>query len=418
MENLPVRWYRHQNDHRTRNEELKVINRNIRMYNVLAIGDSMVKFLPIMGALSIAMSGARIQDLERKFLTGRDLAGRPNPDVIVIMAGTNDVGTCLEGLDESIHCFFNNIEAEFPNRLKIVIGVRIIPKHHNWTLKTTNKMTEDRKAINDALQHQTKYFENYIFKNPYKLETMMCTEGTSKYREINKDMYSPDGLHLSSEGKEALALRISKIITMECADQIKSLISRQTIPKSLSWYLMSREYDLDIRQGRAFFKGKNSLLSNFREFQITVYNKIFQTSEAAYQFSKAVFSGNNELAQAIQKTKTGPSAKTMAEENICPTSEWHRIKELVMEHITIVRILTDHDLRRFLINNRDLILVENTSNEFWARGRLHHGKNKLGKLLARLGRIANSEHELKTRLECTAIEIDKRPVNFYQELSK
>ena len=131
-----------------------------------------------------------------------------------------------------------------------------------------------------------------------------------------------------------------------------------------------------------------------------------------------MFSGNNELAQAIQKTKTGPSAKTMAEENICPTSEWHRIKELVMEHITIVRILTDHDLRRFLINNRDLILVENTSNEFWARGRLHHGKNKLGKLLARLGRIANSEHELKTRLECTAIEIDKQPVNFYQELSK
>ena len=110
----------------------------------------MVKFLPIRGELSIAIRGTRNQDLERKFLTGKDIAGNPNPDVIVIMAGTNDVGTCLEGLDESIYYLFKNIEALFPDRLKIVIGIRIIPKHHNWTLKIRNKNTEGRKAINDA----------------------------------------------------------------------------------------------------------------------------------------------------------------------------------------------------------------------------------------------------------------------------
>ena len=69
----------------------------------------MVKFHPIIGELSISISGVSIQDLEWEFLIGKDIGGRANPDVIVIMAGTNDVGTCLEGLDKSIHYLFKNI---------------------------------------------------------------------------------------------------------------------------------------------------------------------------------------------------------------------------------------------------------------------------------------------------------------------
>ena len=80
--------------------------------------------------------------MEWRFQTSKDIAGRANPDVVVIMTGTNNVVTCLEGLDESIHYLSKNIETLFPDslELKIVIRIRTIPKH-DWTVEITNKNT-------------------------------------------------------------------------------------------------------------------------------------------------------------------------------------------------------------------------------------------------------------------------------------
>ena len=143
---LPVKWYRHTNDH-SQNEELNELNTTIRKYNIIALGDSMMKFLPILGALSVAISGAKYKDLERITVTGRDFLGRKTPDVIILMAGTNDVGECLHGTEEHITLFFRNVEATFPNRLKIVVGIRIIPKNRNWTLKAENSNTKRQKGV-------------------------------------------------------------------------------------------------------------------------------------------------------------------------------------------------------------------------------------------------------------------------------
>ena len=71
-----------------------------------------------------------------------------------------------------------NIEALFLDGSKIVIRIITIPKH-NWTVKITNKNTEDRKAIYDALEDQKRHFENFILKNLYKLETIMRIEGNT-----------------------------------------------------------------------------------------------------------------------------------------------------------------------------------------------------------------------------------------------
>ena len=120
--------------------------------------DEMIKFLPILGCMSIAISGATIQHLERRYLTGRDLRDFEDPDVVIIMAGTNNVGLPMYGVEESIHFFFKNIEATFPNALKLVIGIRIIPRDHGWSLKNSNPQTESRKDLNDSLLERTKSF--------------------------------------------------------------------------------------------------------------------------------------------------------------------------------------------------------------------------------------------------------------------
>ena len=95
---------------------------------------------------------------------------------------------------------------------------------------------------------------------------------------------------------------------------------------------MSRSYHITVQQGRIFLKGKDILISNFREHELTIFNKIFQTPDAAYQYAKAVFSNQIEIAQAIFGTKTGVSAKTIADKNISPNSDWYRAQEKVMEH--------------------------------------------------------------------------------------
>ena len=243
----------------------------------------------------------------------------------------------------------------------------------------------------------------------------MIGEGLERRREIRNEMYSRDGLHLSKTGKEMLALQICKIINNDLNDQIKELVCNRK-KLEISWHLISKEFQIKVELGRVLFKGKDSLLSNFRELQLTIFNKTFQTPEAAYQYAKAVFSGQFEVAQAIQETTTGISAKTIADKKISPNPEWHKIMEKVMEHITLIRILNDPDLRRFLINNRDFLLVEDTSNNYWARGRDHCGKNILGKILNRFGQISNSEYELKRKLELTAFELDALPRGFYSKL--
>lgn len=411
---FPVRWYRHTRED-SMNEELKDLNTQVRNFNIIAFGDSMVKFLPILGALSVAISGARYKDLERMTVTGRDFLGRRQPDVMIIMAGTNDVNECIIDIEDHITNFFANMEATFPHCLKIVLGVRIIPKYRSWTLKIENAQTKNRKEINEVIQKCTRKFKNYVFRNPYKTETIMVGSGRDRYREINRIMYSDDGLHLSKKGKEQLAINIIKTIIIELRNQIEARMNIN-IKEEIRWYLMSRTYNVKLLQGRIYFKGSESLLSNFRTIEMTIFNKTFSTSEAAYQYSKAMFAGKEGIALAIMKTKTGSSAKDLADKNICPSLQWHRIMETVMEHITTIRILNDHDLRRFLINNKEFLFVEDTGNEYWARGREYRGQNKLGKIMNKLGQIANCEHALKANLETTARRIDEQPQGFFQKL--
>ena len=197
----------------------------MRAYNILALGDSMIKFLPIhvLGCISIAIRGATIQHLERRYLTGRDLRDQENPDVLIIMAGTNNVGQSLYGVEESIHFLFKNLEATFPNILKIVIGIRIIPRDHGWTVKNSNSQTESRRELNECLLERTKSFENFVFKNRYRLETVSVIENGVKCREIHQNMFLDDGLHLNRHGKEQLALRICKMISLEFAQKLMKL---------------------------------------------------------------------------------------------------------------------------------------------------------------------------------------------------
>lgn len=61
-----------------------------------------------------------------------------------------------------------------------------------------------------------------------------------------------------------------------------------------------------------YFSGKTQVFSNFYEFRLNLFNRIFTCAEAAYQYSKAVFYNNWDLAEDIAHAKSGLVAKALS----------------------------------------------------------------------------------------------------------
>ena len=66
--------------------------------------------------------------------------------------------------------------------------------------------------------NKTRDFENFTFRNPIETEKIRTKRNR---KEINREMFSSDGLQLSRLGKEALATQLIKIINNDFRKQNK-----------------------------------------------------------------------------------------------------------------------------------------------------------------------------------------------------
>ena len=147
---MAERWrvtvHTHRSDTSVDEPELVELNRNNNYLNMMTIGDSMLRLLPLMGAMSTAISGATIQELGRRYQTNF-YKGAYDPDVIVLMIGTNNIEDHYDNITEHIEHLFKNLAETFTRQLKIVIGIRHRPKDTNWNINVTNERTERRKRL-------------------------------------------------------------------------------------------------------------------------------------------------------------------------------------------------------------------------------------------------------------------------------
>ena len=123
----------------------------------------------------------------------------------------------------------------------------------------------------------------------------------------------------------------------------------------------------DSHSGVYYFKGKDEPLSNFFKTRIKVFNRQFTCSEGAYQYSKAVYHGKLDIAEELVYANSGIKAKAISHQ--VPTDpEWHELKEEAMRAIIAAKIEQCLPFRRFLLERPDTTLIEDTENDYWARG--------------------------------------------------
>ena len=213
-------------------------------------------------------------------------------------------------------------------------------------------------------------------------------------RQIDKRVSLPDGLHFSKKGKEMLAIGLSRIIYDDLRDDI------------IGYRHSIRRYNYPINLDRIYSRptfitsgNKILFLFNFRFWPMNSFSLWFHTAEAVYQWVKAETQGYHRLAADFLTTQSGRETKNLADLNIpleIKERFWNEItKSAIMTVIQIRRTRFDPDLMRLLKQNQHA-LIENTSNDFWARGRDYMGRNELGRILMKITANINDTESLKT----------------------
>ena len=109
----------------------------------------------------------------------------------------------------------------------------------------------------------------------------------------------------------------------------------------------------------------------------------FTSAEAAYQYRKAAEYREWDVADKIVMSKKARDAKRLGD-SVSTDQTWWDIREAVMLEVITAKSRQCPEFRNTLLASRGNALVEDTSHDFWARGRHGQGKNKLGHLLETL----------------------------------
>lgn len=118
-------------------------------------------------------------------------------------------------------------------------------------------------------------------------------------------------------------------------------------------------------------------MSNFYMRTIIIDGKPWRSTEHFFQAQK--FAGTAE-EEVIRHAKTCREAADMGRDpRRRLRSDWQQVKERCMSIALFAKFTQHHDLCKQLLETRDAILVEHTSNDsYWGDGGDGTGKNRLG----------------------------------------
>jgi ribA/ribD-fused uncharacterized protein len=131
------------------------------------------------------------------------------------------------------------------------------------------------------------------------------------------------------------------------------------------------------------FRGSHNPLSNFYPTSLMVWNTTFQSTEHAYNFRKAVEMGQHTTAEKIRHAPNAFTSMQIANE-VITDDRWANMKQSVMNQLLQEKAKQCDTFHIYLMNSRGKQLVEDTSHEYWGRGKTGQGLNMLGRLLMTL----------------------------------
>ena len=129
-----------------------------------------------------------------------------------------------------------------------------------------------------------------------------------------------------------------------------------------------------------FYEREFYVLSNFSAFRLSWSGLQFDTSEAAYQWTK--FPHDTYIQSRIQFAPSAHEAFKIAENyKSSRRKDWDAVKETVMLEILRAKAKQHEYVRRKLLETGDRQLIEcSWRDDFWGWGPHKDGKNMLGKL--------------------------------------
>jgi ribA/ribD-fused uncharacterized protein len=157
---------------------------------------------------------------------------------------------------------------------------------------------------------------------------------------------------------------------------------------------------------KRYFKSERDPLSNFYLVQLLVWGKVFKSLEHAYQWRKAVFLGLDNVAWRIMQVSTAREAKRIADRELNTRgTDWCYWKKEIMYELLLVKVNQCPQMRNDLLQSGEEELIEDTQNEYWARGSSGQGLNMLGFLLMTI------RDELLNGTDLTTLESYRPPLS-------
>ncbi len=136
---------------------------------------------------------------------------------------------------------------------------------------------------------------------------------------------------------------------------------------------------LDTEKQIFFYENDFYVFSNFSSFAIEWKNKLYMTSEHAYQSEKFE---DEDLKERIRKARSAHEAFKLAEQNHDKRrGNWDAIKLGVMKEVLRTKVEQHPYVKKKLIESGDKELIEDSWRDaHWGWGPDKDGANHLGKL--------------------------------------
>jgi len=300
----------------------------------------------------IAKGGAKLENLHKEI---NELPEDKSFDRIVIIGGSIDLE---QKSDKDIVQDYQALVVSASTKANEVIISSILPRTDKDFKSKSIQVNEELKAMCE--RDGTKFVDN----DP----SFHLLNG-----DINEAHLAGDGLHLTKRGVDCLMRNCGVL-------QNGSAFTPARYPKAEN-------------SDKLLFRGHKDPLSNFFEVTITVRGQQFFSTEAAYQYSKAESMGDHHRAEKIQHATTGLHAMRIAEK-IETDERWRNIKVKVMESLLKEKLKVCEPAKTALLRSGAREIVEDTTHEFWGRGKTGNGENMMGKIWMELRKSLRKDPSL------------------------
>ena len=254
-----------------------------------------------------------------------------------------------------------------------------LKKEYDALLQAQSSLKEKSLVETEAISKEknTEKQEKENLQKEMKRKNEEVERQKAELIKIRKDMEKLD--EQARRHREELSTAHDEIIALKTTIGSAQIDSDQFSPASKT---SERQDEQSSQPNEIYFKGANDPLSNmfFVEKGLNLYTHVFYYAETAYQWRSAIFAQDFDTAEKIMNSKDGYEAKEVGKKIEKPPG-WYELKESVMAEILDEKYEKCPEYRESLRKSNNAELIENTSDDYWARGTYAApGLNKLGKL--------------------------------------